>query len=157
MSQKKAKFNIVDIIVILILIAGIAFVGMRMMGRQETVEAETYLLTFRSDCVPEELAATLSTDSAAKDNGRNISLGTLVEVTTGESVTYGYDSKGACVASEMPGHVSITLVCRVTGTQEPTGLQVGNFMLNIGHEMGVCCGNTELDCTVWSIAPAATE
>ena len=60
MSQKKAKFNIVDIIVILILIAGIAFVGMRMMGRQEAVEAETYLLTFRSDCVPEELAATLN-------------------------------------------------------------------------------------------------
>lgn len=157
MSQKKAKFNIVDIIVILILIAGIAFVGMRMMGRQEAVEAETYLLTFRSDCVPEELAATLSTDSAAKDNGRNIALGTLVEVTTGESVTYGYDSKGNCVASQKPGYVSVTLVCRVTGTQEPTGLQVGQFMLNIGHDMGVRCGNTEINTTVWSIAPAATE
>jgi len=49
MSQKKAKFNIVDIIVILILIAGIAFVGMRLFGGQEPAEAAntgTYLLTF---------------------------------------------------------------------------------------------------------------
>ena len=32
MNQKKAKFNVVDIIVILILIAGIAFVAVRMFG-----------------------------------------------------------------------------------------------------------------------------
>ena len=35
MNQKKAKFNIVDIIVILILVAGIAFVGVRMFGGEE--------------------------------------------------------------------------------------------------------------------------
>ena len=61
------------------------------------------------------------------------------------------------MASEKPGHVSVTLICRVTGTQEPTGLLVGQYMLNIGHEMGIRCGNTEINCTVWSIAPAATE
>lgn len=162
MSQKKVKFNIVDILVILILIAGIAFVGVKMFGGDESAAADPgsgapYLVTFRADCVPEEVAASLSVGSKCENASRNMDLGTLVDFTTGESVTYGYDSKGACVASEMPGHVSITLVCRVTGTQEPTGLQVGNFMLNIGHEMGVCCGNTELDCTVWSIAPAVTE
>lgn len=157
MSQKKAKFNIVDIIVILILISGIAFVGMRMMGRQEAVEAETYLLTFRSDCVPEELAATLSTDSAAKDNGRNIALGTLVEVTTGESVTYGYDSKGRCVASEKPGHVSVTLVCRVSGAEEATGLMVDRNVLSLGMELEVSCGHTMVPATLWSIAPEAGE
>ena len=163
MSQKKAKFNIVDIIVILILIAGVAFVGVKMFGGQEPAASADpaagapYLVTFRADCVPEEVAATLSVGSKSENASRNMDLGTLVDFTTAESVTYGYDSKGNCVASEKPGHVSVTLVCRVSGTQEPTGLLVGQFMLNIGHEMGVRCGNTELNCTVWSIAPAATE
>ena len=163
MSQKKVKFNIVDIIVILVMIAGIAFVGVKMFGGQEPAASADpaagapYLVTFHADCVPEDIAATLSVGSKAENSSRNMDLGTLVDFTIGESVTYGYDSKGNCVASQMPGHVSVTLVCRVTGTQEPTGLQVGQYMLNIGHEMGVRCGNTEINTTVWSIAPAATE
>ena len=163
MSQKKVKFNIVDIIVILILIAGVAFVGVKMFGGQEPAASADpaagapYLVTFRADCVPEDIAATLSVGSKAENTSRNMDLGTLVDFTTAESVTYGYDSKGNCVASEMPGHVSVTLVCRVNGSQEPTGLQVGQYMLNIGHEMGVRCGNTEINCSIWSIAPAATE
>lgn len=160
MSQKKAKFNFVDIIVILILIAGIAFVGMRLFGGQESAEAAntgSYLLTFRSDCVPEEIAATLTADSAAKDNGRNIALGTLVEVTTGESVTYGYDSKGRCVASEKPGHVSVTLVCRVSGSREATGLMVDRNLLSIGSELDVSCGTTQVRAVLWTIAPEAGE
>ncbi len=162
MSQKKVKFNIVDIIVILILIAGVAFVGAKMFGGQEPAAADPasgapYLVTFHADCVPEEVAATLSVGSKSENASRNMDLGTLVDFTTAESVVYGFDSKGNCVASEKPGHVSVTLVCRVTGTQMPTGLQVGQYMLNIGHEMGVCLGNTELQTVVQGIAPAATE
>lgn len=163
MSQKKAKFNIVDIIVILVMIVGIAFVGVKMFGGQEPAASANpatgapYLVTFHAECVPEEIAATLSVGSKSENSSRNMDLGTLVDFTIGESVTYGYDSKGNCVASQKPGHVSVTLVCRVTGTQEPTGLQVGQYMLNIGHEMSVRCGNTEINTIVWSIAPAATE
>ncbi len=163
MSQKKVKFNIVDIIVILILIAGVAFVGVKMFGGQEPAAAADpaagapYLVTFHADCVPEEVAATLTVGSKSENASRNMDLGTLVDFTTAESVIYGFDSKGNCVASEKPGYVSVTLVCRVTGTQEPTGLQVGQFMLNVGHNMGVRCGNTEINCNVWNITPAATE
>ena len=161
MSQKKVKFNIVDIIVILILIAGVAFVGAKMFGGQEPAadpaSGAPYLVTFRADCVPEDIAATLSVGSKSENASRNMDLGTLVDFTTAESVVYGFDSKGNCVASEKPGHVSVTLVCRVNGTQMPTGLQVGQYMLNIGHEMGVCLGNTELQTVVQGIAPAATE
>ena len=161
MNQKKAKFNIVDIIVILILVAGIAFVGVRMFGGEEpAVEANagagsTYHVTFHAECVREDVANTLVKGSKAENASRNMDLGTLVDFTIGESVTYGYDSKGNCVASQKPGHVSVTLVCRVTGTQEPTGLQVGQYMLNIGHDMGVRCGNTEINTIVRDITPVA--
>ena len=57
----------------------------------------------------------------------------------------------------MPGHVSVTLVCRVNGFQNPTGLQVGQYALNMGHAMGVCAGNAEISTVVYSIVPAATE
>ena len=163
MSQKKAKFNIVDIIVILILIAGVAFLGVKMFGGQEPAasadpaEGAPYLVTFRADCVPEDIAATLTVGSKAENASRNMDLGTVVDVVIGESVVYGYDSKGNCVASPKPGYVSVTLVCEVTGIQQPTGLQVGQFMLNIGHGMGVRCGNTEINTIVRDITPATSD
>ena len=161
MNQKKVKFNIVDIIVILILIAGIAFVGMKMLGGQETSAAastptsgNTYHVTFYAECVPEAVANTLVEGSRSENSSRNMDLGTLIDFSTAPSVIYGFDTNGICVQSEKPGYVSVTLVCELTGTQQPTGLQVGQFMLNIGHNMGVRCGNTEINANVLNIAPA---
>ena len=161
MNQKKAKFNIVDIIVILLLIAGAFFVGSRMLGGQETAASSpaspasgnAYQVTFYAECIPEYVADTLVKGSRAENSSRNMDLGTLVDFTVAPSVIYSFDSNGICVQSEKPGYVSVTLVCEVTGSQEPTGLLVGQFMLNVGHSMGVRCENTEINTVVRNIAP----
>ena len=162
MNQKKAKFNIVDIIVILLLVAGIAFVGIKMLGGSEpaptiteTADGSAYQVTFYAECIPGYVADTLVKGSSAENSTRNMDLGTLVDFTVAPSVIYSFDNNGTCVQSEKPGYVSVTLVCEVTGIQQPTGLQVGQFMLNIGHAMGVRCGNTEINTIVRDITPVA--
>lgn len=162
MNQKKVKFNIVDIIVILILLAGVAFVGVRMFGGQEPAVSNpatgsTFHVTFHAECVREDIANTLVQGSASENASRNMDLGTLIDFQIDESIAYGTDSKGNIVQTTKPGYVSVTLVCELTGIQQPTGLQVGQFMLNAGHSMGVRCGNTEINCIVLSIAPASAE
>ena len=57
------------------------------------------------------------------------------------------------VQGTKPGYVSVTLVCELTGIDQSTGLQVGQFMLNVGHSMGVRCGFTELNMVVQNIEP----
>ena len=159
MNQKKAKFNIVDIIVILILIAGIVFVGVRMFGGEEpAVSADPasgskYLVTFQAECVREDVADTLVQGSKAENASRNMDLGHLVEFTIEDAIVYNTDSKGNTVKTTKEGYVSVTLVCEVTGVDQATGLQVGQFMLNVGHAMGVRCGFTEIDTTVIGIEP----
>ena len=95
--------------------------------------------------------------TAAKDNGRNIALGTVVEFTTGESIVYGYDSEGSCVASQKPGHVSVTLVCKVTGSEPATGLMVDRNVLSMGMGLDVSCGMTMVPAILVDIAPVAGE
>lgn len=161
MSQKKAKFNIVDLIVLLVLVAGIAFIALRMFGSSdpavsvpdpsEPVGVSTFHVTFHADCVPEEVAATLVEGSRSENATRNMDLGKLISFSTGESVYYGVNSAGECVQSVKPGHVSVTMVMELTGMQQETGLQVGQYMLNIGHSMGVRAGNTEITAVVWDI------
>ena len=160
MNQKKAKFNIVDIIVILILVAGIAFVGVRMFGGEEpAVDANagagsTYHVTFHAECVREDVANTLVLGSKSENASRNMDLGTLIDFSIGEAIAYGTDSNGNVVQGTKPGYVSVTLTCELTGIDQSTGLQVGQFMLNVGHAMGVRCGFTELNMIVQNIAAA---
>ena len=159
MNQKKAKFNIVDIIVILILVAGIAFVGVRMFGGEEpAVEANagagsTYHVTFHAECVREDVANTLVLGSKSENASRNMDLGTLIDFSIDEAIAYGTDAEGNVVQGTKPGYVSVTLVCELTGIDQSTGLQVGQFMLNVGHSMGVRCGFTELNMVVQNIEP----
>lgn len=157
MSQKKAKFNIVDLIVLLVLAAGIAFVALRMFGSSaapaeaDPVTGSTFHVTFYAECVPEDVAASLVQGSRCENAARNMDLGRLIDFSTGDSVYYAVDDSGECVRSVKPGHVSVTMTMELTGIQQPTGLQVGDFLLNIGHEMGVCAGNTEIGAIVWDI------
>ena len=159
MNQKKVKFNIVDILVILVLIAGAVFLGIRMFGGEEPAVTpnssvgSTYRVTFNAECVRGDVASTLVKGSKAENASRNMDLGYLVDFTIEDAIAYGTDSQGNVVQSTKPGYVSVTLVCEVTGTQEPTGLQVGQFMLNVGHSMGVRCGFTELNMVVQNIEP----
>ena len=165
MNQKKAKFNIVDIIVILLLIAGVAFVGIKMLGggeeaaptAPETADGSAYQVTFYAECIPGYVADTLVKGSRSENVSRNMDLGTLIDFSVAPSIIYSFDANGICVQSEKPGYVSVSLVCEVTGIQQPTGLQVGQFMLNIGHGMGVRCGNTEINTIVRDITPAAAD
>ncbi len=159
MSQKKAKFNIVDIIVIVVLVLGIAFVGMKMFGGDETATTadpatgSTYRVTFYAESVPQEVADSLVQGSKAENASRNVDLGYLVEFTTGDSVCYAANRDGQYVQSSKPGYVSVTMVCELTGIDQSTGLQVGQFMLNVGHTMGVRAGFTEIDCRIVGIEP----
>lgn len=158
MSQKKAKFNIVDVIVLLVLVAGIAFIALRMFGGEEPAptvsdptELSTFQVTFHANCVSEEIASTLVEGSRSENATRNMDLGKMISFSTGESVCYGFNSDGECIQSAKPGHVSVTMVMELTGIQQETGLQVGQYMLNIGHEMGVRAGNTEIVAVVRDI------
>lgn len=161
MSQKKAKFNIVDIIVIIVLVLGIAFVGMKMFGGEEPAATSdpaagsTYRVTFFAESVPQAVADTLVQGSKAENSSRNVDLGQLVEFSIGESVCYAADRNGQYVQSSKPGYVSVTMVCELTGIDQSTGLQVGQFMLNVGHSMGVRAGFTEISCYIIDIAPVA--
>lgn len=160
MNQKKAKFNIVDIIVILVLLAGVAFVAVRMFGGEEPAvtsdpaAGSTYHVTFHAECVREDVANTLVLGSKAENASRNMDLGKLIDFTIDESIIYTTDSKGHVVQGTKPGYVSVTLTCELTGVDQATGLQVGQFMLNVGHSMGVRCGFTELNMIVQNIAAA---
>ncbi len=160
MNQKKAKFNIVDLLVLAVLIAGIAFVGLKMFGgvgetATDVPGAAMYRVTFTADSVPQAVADSLVLGAKAENSSRNVDLGTLVDFKVGESVVYTTNSEGQMTVTTKPGYVSLELTCELSGIQEPTGLLVGEFMLNVGHPMTVRAGNTEVAVVIVDIQSVA--
>jgi hypothetical protein len=101
------------------------------------------------------VAATLVLNSKAENASRNMDLGRLVDFSIADSIIYVADGKGNFVKTTKADYVSVTLVCELTGIDQSTGLQVGQYMLNVGHSMGVRCGFTEINTIVKNIAPVS--
>ena len=88
-NKKTRKFNIVDIIVLLVLLLGIAFVllrifgGSSLMGLVSGETQDTYVITFTGDEVPDFVAERVVIGSAVTDDACTVDLGTVLDVQTG--------------------------------------------------------------------------
>lgn len=157
MEQKKWKFNIVDVIVLVVLIAGIIFVGMRMFGSQdasaENPDEQTYRVSFFAEAVPERAVQYLKVGNSACNGDMNMNLGTVVELEIGESIVYTAMPDGTMAKTSKDGYCSVSIVCELTGVQEEIGLKVGTYYLLAGHYMNVRSGNSQVYCCVTSIEP----
>lgn len=165
--NKKAKFNIVDLLVIVVLVIGIALVGVRMFGGNDSgaddttlgtedplvTNADHFYVTFIADSVPAEVGDHLAKGLKAENNTQNMDLGTVYDFTIAESRNWAASETGEFVVSPKPGFIQVTVTCLLSGEQTNTGLKVGSFMLNVGHYMTIRCGNTEMYCYVADIQP----
>jgi len=153
MQQKKWKFNIVDFVIIAVLIAGIAFVGIKVFGGSDTDASitGTYHVTFFAEEVPEVVADYLEVGKPATNQDRNVDLGTVIDIQVNPSVSYVTMPDGTIAQSSKPGYCSITLVCELSASQQSVGIQVGNHILNVGHEMSVRNSNGKADCYIYGI------
>lgn len=154
-NNRKHKFNIVDLLVLVVLVAGIAFVGMRVMGsdvlKEETAPAHTYELTYTDYAVLEEVAAQLREGATvANEKGTQV-YGTVVSVEVGQSRVYGTDANGNTVASEKEGYCSVTVTVRVQAGDTGYGIKIGDDLLGAGHSAVIRVGNVKLYPTLTGI------
>lgn len=158
MEQKKRKLNVIDIIAICAVVIGIISVLVRLAAGDDIdlpshTEEETYRVTFFAECVPGAVADTLSIGDAGINGSRNMDIGTLVEFTVGDAIIYTTNAAGEMVKTTKEDYCSVSLTFELSGAQEPTGLLVGDYHLNVGYYINLFVGNTYLSTYVTAIAP----
>lgn len=158
-KQNKLKFNIVDVIVLLVLLAGIIFVAMRFIGPllssdpdpvpsadpdptgspdPDTEEKEAkYIITFYASEAPDYVTDHLWAGSQLTDDSISLDLGTLVDFKTGPAQISSAMADGHLVISDLEGYSSVFLMSRVLGADNGFGVTVAGLKLGIGHSMVV--------------------
>ena len=137
-KEKKLKFNLVDVIFILVLLAGAAFVVLRLNGRNvmpSSGSSEEYIVTYYIADSADYIVGHLRVGSALTDDSISLDLGTLVDFETGPARINSTAADGHQVVSDREGYSSVFLVSRVQGSDNGFGITVDGLKLGVGHSM----------------------
>lgn len=149
-EKKKFKFNVIDAIVVVVLLAALCFAGYKLLWEPRSPEnttSTTYRVTYFCEEVPDFAAAAIQNGTPISDEQKDTPLGTLIEEPVIEpSVSYAYDAEGNWKASSKPGYNSVKLTAEVTisGTPYQHGFQVGEMKYGVGHTLAFRVGYAKL-------------
>ena len=144
-STKKHKFNIIDLIFIVIVIAGLVFVGYKVIGhRAEAKLSEKYVITYYSLEIPEFLTQRIESGDLILDDADNTPLGTVIDKKVEDSIVYTTNDDGQIVVSTKPNYKSIKIYGEVDASEFSNGIMVEGNKYGIGHTSTMRVGDTKL-------------
>ena len=156
-KQKKLKFNLVDVIFILALLAGAAFVVLRLSGlslfdvTSSNEGGEEYIVTFYASDSADYVVNRLQIGSPLTDDSITSNFGTLVDFETGPARVTSTAADGHLIISDKEGYSSVYLMCRVRGADNGFGITVDGQRLGVGHTTVVRAREAKFWVTVYDI------
>ena len=137
-KEKKLKFNLVDVIFILVLLAGAVFVFLRLSGKNivsSSGPSEEYIVTYYIADSADYIVNHLRVGSSLTDDALSLDLGTLVDFETGPARINSTAADGHQVVSDREGYSSVYLMSKVRGADNGFGVTVDGLKLAVGHSM----------------------
>lgn len=148
-KQKKLKFNIVDVVFLLAVLAGIAFVVLRLGGLDVvaritgTAPSEDYVITYFSTNTPDYVIERIEIGDPVTNDAMDANLGTLLDIRTDNAQISSAAADGHLVVSDLEGSSALYLICRMRASDNGNGITVDGLDLGIGHSIVVRAGDTK--------------
>ena len=154
-QPKKRKFNVMDLIFILIIVVAIVAVAWKFVGKtREKVNTTSYVVTLHSDEVPSYALDAVKVGDTVQDETGDITIGTITDIKTGPAVVYGVDDKGMTVGSPKDGSVSVDFTLSVNATGTGNYITIGGTKYTVNHGFTSRCGMAKIYIRISSITPA---
>lgn len=157
MEQKKRKFNIIDLIVLLVILGALAFAAYRFFGssggKTATGTTEPYRITFFCSETPEKVADMIALGDSVTDDSCYMDLGKVVDFTVGDAQVYGNSADGKVVLSDKEGYRSVSVTVEAEAVAEENCIYVTGWSLGCGHSMVIRVGYAKLYVWVSDITP----
>jgi hypothetical protein len=159
MEQNKKKgtlfgrFNIIDLIIILLVICVAAFLLWKVLGvGGETTQPDRVKVVFFEEECPNYVPSHTNPGDPMLDGGENIYLGTVTGIEIDESQTYNYDEiTGEMTVGPKEGYCSVYITGEVEGTLTSNGIVVDSTLYSVGHTMILHAGYGKYYLTIYSI------
>ena len=146
------KVNIVDLLIVIIILAAGAFLGMKLLGPDSAVaNTQKVRVTLYCEETPNYVAEQLEAGAEVWDSENNVTLGYLTDWRTGDSKSAVTDVTGKVVEITREDYCSATLVCEGEGVMGTHGVTIGGTLYGAGRSMSVYFNDCKLFLRVQSI------
>ncbi len=155
-KEKKWRFNVIDVLFLLVVLAGIGFLALRLLGPsdasvQQGDPDDYYVVTYSGDAVANYVLDHVRLNAPVSDNSATRDLGTVVDIQLASSVYYQTDQTGQMVESSLDDFQSIRLMCLARGAANGFTLTVDGVSMNIGNSLVVRTEEAKMYLTVYDI------
>ena len=151
MEEKKTvkkRFTLLDSVIILVVIAALAFVAYKMMPTGSTAAYEDVTLSFYAPDVPDYVAEQLYVGAPVVDADRNVYLGKVVDIQIEDSVFWSANDEGIQTVSPMDDYRAVTITTRVSGEASAYGIRLSSVEYSVGHTLAIRAGFAKISCAV---------
>ncbi len=142
------KISIVDIVIICIIFAIIPVIYTFTIGNKSKngnlpdKSVDKVQVTFKVDEVLNIFSSSIQNGYDVKMHRKNVTLGKVTDVSLGDRIVYGCNSKGYWVASAKPNYNSVTFVVEGTGIYSDDHVLLNEEELSVGISIPLVIGNT---------------
>ena len=147
MEKKKFKFNLVDCVVVVALVAVVAFVVLQLSSGilDASGGAATYRMTFYTEESTIYSLENVKTGDPVCDESNDVNLGTVISTDfSDESHAQLETADGAYVEASRPGYGSGSVVFEDEGTAYSFGAKFDNSKYSVGQTVTLRVGTSKL-------------
>ena len=148
------RFNVIDVILLIAIIAGIAGVVLRagLNGTDPSQTESKARITVLVEALLDESAEYLHEGDSFYFSGDNQLLGTVRSVVQTPAEARVIDTEGRAVITHYENRKDVRLVLEITGLPTESGFLInGNNYLGVGSTYQIYSKYTEIQCTVLSL------
>lgn len=144
--KKKLRFNVIDALVVLVILAVVAFVALKLSGGliAEPENIHKYEFTFHSYELPDYVIDYVEEGAGVCDASNNDEFGTVTAFSTGESEIYVETEGGGISKTTKPDHSSMDITVQGEGEQTDFGVKLNKGVYGVGHTITIKVGNTKI-------------
>ena len=133
MEKRNHKFNVVDAIVILLMVAVIVLAVVRIVkSSSETTSDISLTFVMQTDMIPDELSDNVSVGDAIYDGETGRKIGEVTACDTRPAQHTGSDSNGTPVVSDVPGYKTLYVTCSAVSVYGEDGYTVEGVQISSG-------------------------
>ena len=152
-QTKKRKFNVIDVIFIVIILAVIAAVVWKFVGNTTAkTTTATYTVVLHSDDIPTDALKGFKVGDTVLDETEK-EFGRIVDISTGESRVHGYDDEGRDVLSAREDYSSVDVTLEVTASGRDHFLSLNGKKYSINTSFTAICGMSKMWVRISDIQP----
>ena len=150
------KVNLIDLIIVLVIIAAVAFVGLKVVNRADSGSTLSPVrISFFAEEAPSYVADALKVDTSVLDMTENVTIGTVESFDVGDPIGYFTDTKGQVQSVVRDGYNSITLQVLANGELSEHGVTINGVLYGVGHTLTIYAGKAKIYLRVSGIEPIA--